>query len=72
MVENYVKNDASEDFVIEMRHITKEFPGIIANDDITLQLDAGKFTPFLVKTAPENPRLCRCCSAYISPKKAKF
>lgn len=56
MAENYVKNDASEDFVIEMRHITKEFPGIIANDDITLQLNAGKFTPFSGKTAPENPR----------------
>ena len=28
----------AEDFVIEMLHITKEFPGIKANDDITLQL----------------------------------
>ena len=27
-----------EDFVIEMLHITKEFPGIKANDDVTLQL----------------------------------
>ena len=26
------------DYIIEMLHITKEFPGIIANDDITLQL----------------------------------
>ena len=26
------------DYVIEMLHITKKFPGIIANDDITLQL----------------------------------
>ena len=25
----------AEDFVIEMLHITKEFPGIKANDDIT-------------------------------------
>ena len=29
------------DYVIEMLHITKEFPGIIANDDITLQLRRG-------------------------------
>ena len=28
--------------VIEMLHITKEFPGIIANDDITLQLRRGE------------------------------
>ena len=47
MAENYVKNDASEDFVIEMRHITKEFPGIIANDDITLQLRRGEIHALL-------------------------
>ena len=28
--------------IIEMLHITKEFPGIIANDDITLQLRRGE------------------------------
>lgn len=32
----------AEDFVIEMLHITKEFPGIKANDDITLQLKKGE------------------------------
>ena len=34
----------AEDFVIEMLHITKEFPGIKANDDITLQLRKGRGT----------------------------
>ena len=29
-------------YVIEMLHITKEFPGIKANDDITLQLRHGE------------------------------
>ena len=32
----------AEDYVIEMLHITKEFPGIKANDDITLQLRRGE------------------------------
>ena len=27
-----------ENYAVEMLHITKRFPGIIANDDITLQL----------------------------------
>ena len=31
----------AEDYVIEMLHITKEFPGIKASDDITLQLRMG-------------------------------
>ena len=33
--------------VIEMRHITKMFPGIIANDDITLELKKGEIHALL-------------------------
>ena len=36
-----------EDFVIEMLHITKEFPGIKANDDVTLQLRRGEIHALL-------------------------
>ena len=39
--------DNSEDYVIEMLHITKEFPGIKANDDITLQLRRGEIHALL-------------------------
>ena len=35
------------EYVIEMLHITKEFPGIIANDDITLQLRRGEIHALL-------------------------
>lgn len=35
------------DYVIEMRNITKTFPGIIANDDITLQLRRGEIHALL-------------------------
>ncbi len=38
--------NASE-YVIEMLHITKEFPGIRANDDITLQLKKGEIHALL-------------------------
>ncbi len=36
-----------EDYIIEMLHITKEFPGIIANDDITLKLRKGEIHALL-------------------------
>ncbi len=36
-----------EDYIIEMLHITKEFPGIRANDDITLQLKRGEIHALL-------------------------
>ena len=35
------------DYVIEMLHITKKFPGIIANDDITIQLKKGEIHALL-------------------------
>ena len=39
--------DNAPDYVIEMLHITKEFPGIKANDDITLQLRRGEIHALL-------------------------
>ena len=36
-----------DDFVIEMLHITKIFPGIKANDDVTLQLRRGEIHALL-------------------------
>ena len=39
--------DHKDDYVIEMLHITKEFPGIKANDDITLQLRRGEIHALL-------------------------
>ena len=37
----------ADNYVIEMLHITKEFPGIKANDDITLQLRRGEIHALL-------------------------
>ena len=39
--------DMEAENIIEMLHITKEFPGIIANDDITLQLRKGEIHALL-------------------------
>ena len=41
------QTDAMQEYVIEMLHITKEFPGIRANDDITLQLRRGEIHALL-------------------------
>ena len=39
--------DNTPNYVIEMLHITKEFPGIKANDDVTLQLKKGEIHALL-------------------------
>ena len=44
------------EYAIEMLNITKRFPGIVANDNITLQLKKVRSMRFLVKTEPESLR----------------
>ena len=46
----------AEDFVIEMLHITKEFPGIKANDDITCSCAKARYMPCWARTAPAKVR----------------
>ena len=45
-----MEQNHNNDYIIEMLHITKEFPGIKANDDITLQLRRGRSTRCWAKT----------------------
>lgn len=42
------------EYVVEMLNIRKEFPGIVANDNITLQLKKEKFMLFWVKMVQGN------------------
>jgi general nucleoside transport system ATP-binding protein len=35
------------DYIVEMRHITKRFPGVVANDDISLQVKRGEIFALL-------------------------
>ena len=42
-----MRMNGGNEYVIEMLHITKEFPGIKANDDITLQLRKGEIHALL-------------------------
>ena len=35
------------DYIVEMRHITKRFPGIVANDDVTIQVKKGEIYALL-------------------------
>lgn len=35
------------EYIIEMKHITKRFPGIVANDDVTIQMKKGEIYALL-------------------------
>ncbi len=40
--------------ILEMKNITKEFPGVKALDDVGFRVTKVKFIVSLVKMAPEN------------------
>ena len=57
------------DYVIEMLNITKEFPGIIANDDITLQLKKGEIHALLGENGAGKSTLMSVLFGLYQPEK---
>ena len=62
----------AEDFVIEMLHITKEFPGIKANDDITLQLRKGEVHALLGENGAGKSTLLRLVAGEYQPTSGRI
>ena len=59
-------------YVIEMCHITKEFPGIIANDDITLQLRRGEIHALLGENGAGKSTLMSVLFGLYQPEKGEI
>lgn len=57
------------DYVIEMLNITKEFPGIIANDDITLQIKKGEIHALLGENGAGKSTLMSILFGLYRPEK---
>ena len=55
--------------VIEMNHIRKEFPGIVANDDITLKLRKGEIHALLGENGAGKSTLMSVLFGLYQPEK---
>ncbi|MDO4983853.1 MAG: ABC transporter ATP-binding protein [Eubacteriales bacterium] len=62
----------TSDYVIEMLHITKEFPGIKANDDITLQLRRGEIHALLGENGAGKSTLMSVLFGLYQPEKGEI
>jgi len=59
-------------YIIEMRNITKEFPGIIANDNITLQLKKGEIHALLGENGAGKSTLMSVLFGLYKPEQGKI
>ena len=64
--------DKAPEYVIEMLHITKEFPGIKANDDITLQLRRGEIHALLGENGAGKSTLMSVLFGLYQPEEGKI
>ncbi len=62
----------NSEYVIEMRNITKEFPGIIANDNITLQLKHGEIHALLGENGAGKSTLMSILFGLYQPEKGEI
>ncbi|MBB2478605.1 ABC transporter ATP-binding protein [Bacillus sp. APMAM] len=60
------------DFVIEMLNIRKEFPGIVANDNITLQLKKGEIHALLGENGAGKSTLMNVLFGLYQPEKGEI
>ena len=58
--------------IIEMLHITKEFPGILANDDVTLQLRRGEIHALLGENGAGKSTLMSVLFGLYTPEKGEI
>ena len=61
--------DETQEYVVEMLNITKEFPGIIANDNITLQLKKGEIHALLGENGAGKSTLMSVLFGLYKPEK---
>ena len=63
---------ALSEYIIEMLNITKEFPGIIANDNITLQLRKGEIHALLGENGAGKSTLMSVLFGLYQPEKGEI
>ncbi|WP_408069638.1 sugar ABC transporter ATP-binding protein [Butyrivibrio sp. JL13D10] len=62
----------SEEYVLELEHIRKEYPGVVALKDVTLQLRRGEVLGLIGENGAGKSTLIKCCSGAVIPTSGKI
>ena len=60
------------DYIVEMRHITKRFPGIVANKDVTIQIKKGEIYAILGENGAGKSTLMSMLFGMYEPDKGEI
>ena len=68
----FEEGEKMSDYIVEMKHITKRFPGIIANDDVTLQIKKGEIFALLGENGAGKSTLMSMLSGMYEPDEGEI
>lgn len=61
-----------EEYVLELENIRKEYPGVVALADVTLQLKRGEILGLIGENGAGKSTLIKCCSGAVVPTSGKI
>ncbi len=62
----------AEEYVLELEHIRKEYPGVVALRDVSLQLKPGEILALIGENGAGKSTLIKCCSGAVVPTSGKI
>lgn len=62
----------NEQYVLQLQHIRKEYPGVIALKDVTLELKPGEILALIGENGAGKSTLIKCCSGAVIPTSGKI
>ncbi len=62
----------SEEYVLQLQHIRKEYPGVVALKDVTLELKQGEILALIGENGAGKSTLIKCCSGAVIPTSGKI
>lgn len=62
----------NDEYVLQLQHIRKEYPGVVALKDVTLELRKGEILALIGENGAGKSTLIKCCSGAVVPTSGKI